>query len=302
METPCWQLLRKSGKEMEIFSTNLLLKLTTKRFTAFTNFKVSDERQGTAKLTLLYRRMASQLLRIVLVLVAVLVVASATTRVTCIGDSITSGGGCGVESYTGALQVLLGSDYAVTNAGCSAMTMLKKGECNGGGYCSYWSTNEWQAALNSKPDIVTIMLGTNDAKTFNWEGVQQSYGDYFALDYVDMINKMKNLGDPEIYVLIPPPLYEPYPYEMNKTIINQIYPNLIRDIASVTGVQVIDVFSAFVGWDVDSTEKTCDGCHPTDDGAFLIADTIAATLKEKSKHAWSSSRGSKRIGTLRKHN
>lgn len=222
---------------------------------------------------------------IILVLLAfVAVVVSGVTRVTCIGDSITSGGGCGVDSYTGVLQVLLGDDYEVTNAGCSSMTMLKQGQCNGGGGCSYWRTNEWQLALNSKPDIVTIMLGTNDAKAFNWEGVQQNVGDYFALDYVDMINQLKNANnvDPEIYVLVPPPLYEPYPFEMNRTVINSIYPSLMRNVAEVTGAKVIDIFSAFVAWDVDSSAKTCDGCHPTEDGAYLIADTIAAALKSNS--------------------
>jgi acyl-CoA thioesterase-1 len=211
--------------------------------------------------------------------------AGTQVRVTCIGDSITSGGGCGIPSYVETLEALLGEDYSVTNAGCSGMTQLKTGQCNGGGDCSYWKTNEWQLALNSKPDIVVIMLGTNDAKAFNWEGVQQNTGDYFALDYVDMINKVKatNTKEPEIYAMIPPPLYEPFPFEMNSTVINQVYPNLIRNIATVTGVKVIDIYSAFVGWDVDSSEKTCDGCHPSADGAYLIADTVAAAIQESSK-------------------
>jgi lysophospholipase L1-like esterase len=35
----------------------------------------------------------------------------------------------------------------------------------------------WQRALKTQPDIITIMLGTNGAESFNWEGVQQDTGD-----------------------------------------------------------------------------------------------------------------------------
>jgi alpha-L-fucosidase 2 len=197
-------------------------------------------------------------------------------RVTCIGDSITQGGFCAPGSYVDILGSILGSNYEVLNAGVSSMTMLKKGVCNGDEFapCSYWNTNAWQSALNSEPDIVTIMLGTNDAKFFNWEGIQQNTGDYFALDYVDMIQKLNKLKKvPKIYVLVPPPIYSPFPYEMNSTIINTIYSTLIRDIASVMNVEVIDIFTALSGKDM-----TCDGCHPIDEGNVIIAETIAAAI------------------------
>ena len=206
---------------------------------------------------------------------------SRAIRVTCIGDSITEGGGqCNNGSYTTYLQTILGSGYVVTNAGVSAMTQLKKGQCNGGGDCSYWHTDAWQMALSSSPDIVTIMLGTNDAKAFNWESVQQSEGDYFTLDYVDMIQQLKKTSkrQPKIYLMIPPPLYQPYPFEMNATIINSIFPTLIPDLASVTKSEVIDIYTAIKSWDASEAEKSCDGCHPTDEGQVIIAKTIAAAI------------------------
>ena len=93
-------------------------------------------------------------------------------RLTCIGDSITEGGGCHAYSYVDLLGEMLGSGFKVWNAGKSAQTQLKKGLCNGSGTCSYWDTDAWQSALDTKADIVTIMLGTNDAKVFNWEGIR----------------------------------------------------------------------------------------------------------------------------------
>jgi lysophospholipase L1-like esterase len=61
--------------------------------------------------------------------------------------------------------------------------MLKKGLCfSSGGDCAYWDTPTWPAALESQPNVVTIMLGTNDAKSFNWFGVQEKGFPHFFLD------------------------------------------------------------------------------------------------------------------------
>lgn len=207
---------------------------------------------------------------------------SGNIRVTCIGDSITEGGSCGAVSYTYALQDILGDGYTVTNCGVSGMTMLKKGLCgdpvygNQAGACSWWNTWAYPAALESEPDIVTIMLGTNDAKYYNWEGAQQNWGDYYTLDYVNLIHQLRALKThPKIYVLVPPPIYSPYPYDMNATIINQIYPSLQRDLASVVGAEIIDVYSALLDTGVDNT---CDGCHPNEAGNNIIAQTIADSI------------------------
>lgn len=215
-------------------------------------------------------------------LVVVCVIASlcnvSAVRVTCIGDSITEGGACGSSGYVPVLAGLLGSDYNVTNAGASGMTQLKHGQC--GDYpstCSYWYTDAWQRALSSEPDIVTIMLGTNDAKFYNWEGIQQNTGDYYTLDYVDMIQRVRNLpSKPEVFVMIPPPLFKDKVFDMNQTIINTVFPTLVRDLASVMSTNVIDIYSAVLGEATDSTgsDLSCDGCHPTAKGNQIIADTM----------------------------
>jgi lysophospholipase L1-like esterase len=227
--------------------------------------------------------MSALLFFIALVLTALLVT-SETIRVTNIGDSITEGGGCAPDSYVDILRNILGSGYEVTNAGKSSMTMLKKGLCNDLTPCSYWDTDAWQTALNSKPDIVTIMLGTNDAKYFNWEGIQQNLGDYYGLDYADMALKLRGLRPiPDVYVLVPPPLYDPYPFDMNATIINQIFPVLVRDVGAVVHAGVIDIYSAILGSNMTTAELTCDGCHPTDAANQIIAQTIADVIVSSKK-------------------
>ena len=52
---------------------------------------------------------------------------------------------------------------------------------------------------------------------------------------------------PKIYLAVPPPLYPPFPYNMNATVINVIFPQLIRKLALETvGVEssVVDVHTA----------------------------------------------------------
>lgn len=209
-------------------------------------------------------------------------------RVTCIGDSITEGYGCVNSTYTINLQNILGDNYNVTNAGASGQTMLKEGFCyndNLVDFCSYWDTEAAKLAFSSKADIYTIMLGTNDAKFFNWQGVQENNGDFYVLDYVDMIMKLKKLNPmPKVYVLIPPPIWDGYNVDtvfyMNATIVNNILPKVIRNLANViTDIDgVIDIQTAILSANLPSDILTCDGCHPYEITNQIIAQTIADTI------------------------
>ena len=64
-----------------------------------------------------------------------------------------------------------------------------------------------------------------------------------------MIAALKALPThPKIYIITPPPLYPPYPYEMNVTVINQEFGVLLPAIAAQTGITgTIDVFNALGG-------------------------------------------------------
>jgi alpha-L-fucosidase 2 len=48
-----------------------------------------------------------------------------------------------------------------------------------------------------------MMLGTNDSKIYQWNRRQ------YHNDYVEMVKNMKNLpSKPEVYLMVPPPLYQ----------------------------------------------------------------------------------------------
>ena len=63
------------------------------------------------------------------------------------------------ESYPTRLFEMINKTqkYEVLNYGKESKCALKNKSC------SYWDTPEYAIAMASKPDIVTIMLGTNDA-------------------------------------------------------------------------------------------------------------------------------------------
>ncbi len=223
-------------------------------------------------------------------------------KVACVGDSITEWG-CVTDiddTYVSQLSSLLGSNYEVTNYGHGAQTMFKGGMCcrNDKTWpCSYWNTSEFVAAITSSPDIVTIMLGTNDAKRCNWygppDGSPKGVGHEYILDYMEMLKLFWSLPSVQkIFLAIPPPLVhppehpdQPIPYDMDGHVVNDELTLLVPSIAKQFGskvnttVGVIDVWSALGGQKgYQNLAMTCDGCHPRKDACTIIARTFASAI------------------------
>ena len=84
----------------------------------------------------------------------------------------------------------------------------------------YWRTGPLKQA--SKPAIVLLMLGTNDAKFGNWKGANIAQ---FPIDYKSMIDEFVQLpSKPMVLLMVPPPLYQDDRYGMNQTVINTLFP------------------------------------------------------------------------------
>lgn len=58
---------------------------------------------------------------------------------------------------------MLGDKYLVKNYGLSGRTMTTSG-------FGYMKEKAWKRVLDFKPNIVTIMLGTNDSQERYWHG------------------------------------------------------------------------------------------------------------------------------------
>jgi lysophospholipase L1-like esterase len=114
----------------------------------------------------------------------------------CVGDSITQGVGAERgQSWPAQAQKILGKKWRVQNFGLSGTTLMNSGNK------PYQKSQQFKDALSSNPDVVVIMLGTNDTKPANW---RHSANDYEA-DYRDLISDFQKLASkPRIYLCLPP--------------------------------------------------------------------------------------------------
>jgi lysophospholipase L1-like esterase len=188
--------------------------------------------------------------------------ALAVTNVACVGDSITQN-----SNWSDRLGMKLGASYKATNYGLSGTTLLKNGDH------PYWTSQQFKDSHSSNPDVVVIMLGTNDSKPFNWNAHKGEFvGDYEAL--VDSYAALPS--HPKIYLNLCPPAGA-NGFQISGTVIeNEVNP-AIKQVAAAKGLPTIDVFTAFGGHNFDAT-LLADGVHPTGTGAQRIADTVYAAL------------------------
>lgn len=183
-------------------------------------------------------------------------------RVACVGDSITAGSGTvspATDAYPAQLQRLLGDGYRVGNFGVSGATLLNSGDK------PYRSLSQFRAALEFLPEVVVILLGTNDTKEGNWRDSGR-----FVADYVELVRAFKALpSSPRIVVCAPPIVAADGRFGINEAGVKAECP-LIAMVAQREQVDVIDLHAAFAGRDA----LLPDFVHPNNEGAQLIGRTI----------------------------
>jgi lysophospholipase L1-like esterase len=187
-------------------------------------------------------------------------------KVACIGDSITEGVGVdnpAVNAYPVLLGRLLGTNYETRNFGVSGRTLLRKGDF------PYWKEAAFKNATNFGPDIVTIKLGTNDSKPYNWR-----YKEQFATDLRDLIDVFAALpSHPRVVVCLPVPAYS-VQFDINPDVIkNEIIP-ILKDVAKEKGAMTVDLYTALRG----RPDIFPDNIHPSAAGAAIIAKTLHGAL------------------------
>lgn len=190
----------------------------------------------------------------------------AQIRVACVGDSITAGYNLsGAQTYPSQLQAILGGGYSVGNYGLSGATALKRSDY------TYWNSWAYRASLQSNPNIVVIMFGANDSKAWNWDAAR------FDADYRALIAKYQGLRSrPRVYICLIPPVYLPNAFgnTFDPVFIQNTVIPALQNIAAQTGVTLIDNNSPLL----NHPEYFADGVHPTQQGAGIIASTVAQTI------------------------
>lgn len=192
---------------------------------------------------------------------------AAPIRVACIGDSITFGAGTRLvplESYPAQLQRMLDpARWRVRNFGVSGSTLMNTGDR------PYQQQRAFQEALAFQPDIVIIMLGTNDTKPQNWPHKAQ-----FTADYRDLVGKFKARAQPPRIFVCPPIIVAGEGnWGINEPAVQEQRP-LIEAVAREEQAGVIDMHATLIGHEALIPDRV----HPNTEGAHLLARTVYRAL------------------------
>jgi lysophospholipase L1-like esterase len=178
-------------------------------------------------------------------------------RVACVGDSLTRG-----TEYTLFLWEQLGSGYILSDFGVGGTTASMNSEK------PYRNESAFLLAQSFQPDVVIIMLGTNDA------GLNVS-SESFTRDYTVLVETFKALQTtPVMFIVQPPPIVNSTALS-NAKLAGTIIP-AIQAIAEQTGATLVDAYTPML----NHMDNYTDGVHPDADGAKVIADAIYAGLAQ----------------------
>ncbi len=205
--------------------------------------------------------------------------APAALRVACVGDSITFGVNLPPnQTYPADLQKYLGPNAVVKTFAFPGLSLLSLPTGNPPYHPAYVGTPYYKQALQFNPNIVIIMLGTNDGSfTFgpgqSWTGV---YGQRFIAQYKALIQSFRRLpAHPKVYIATCPTVFGVNQYAINPAIVNNtVVPTLVK-IAKAEHAPIINVHRATAPYAADFGDKV----HPNPHGASVIAQAVDASLK-----------------------
>ena len=194
-------------------------------------------------------------------------------RVACIGDSLTWGFALADpwrESYPAVLQAMLrekaGEGYEVRNFGCNGASVRADA------YAGYVDTSAFRSSLVWEPDIVLLMLGSNDASPYDWDP------DAFRRDYEHIVALYQGLPSAPRIILIAPPRIHRVMGEtfmgLSPEILEEGIRPAIRSIAAAAGFELIDLVDLF-----PDARYCFDGVHPHASGARMMAAAIINSVK-----------------------
>lgn len=179
-------------------------------------------------------------------------------RVACVGDSITE-----ITGYPSDLQSMLGDNYTVGNFGSTGSTVLLNS------WKPYMDQPQFENAEAFEPNIVVVMLGTND----DLKELEQ-YNESFEEDYVTLISSFQQLpSNPQILIANSPPIFSNSSDLSPSYLADTIIPHT-NDVANKMSLPLIDVYDSFG----NHTDYFQDGVHPNSQGAALIASDVCVSI------------------------
>ena len=191
-------------------------------------------------------------------------------KVACVGDSITYGMAVMnwfENTYPKQLQDLLGEDYHVQNYGFSGKTAQENNKE------SYRATKLYEKSKAYNPDIVILMMGSNDSKPYNFEGKEafkQAERELIEI-YLGLESKPRLiLATVNAGFFVHGATEGDYMYDINGENI-LLVNEAITELAEEYNLELVDTYALTK----DHPEYyKIDGIHPNKDGAKVMAEAF----------------------------
>lgn len=195
-------------------------------------------------------------------------------HIACVGDSITYG--CTLpmfflRRYPAVLQQLLGQDVQVASFALNDRTLQDFGNK------PFRKERAFQQSKKFLPEVVIILLGTNDSKDNNWLSAEA-----FREQYTTLIAEYRRLSSkPRILVCTPPCAFQPvcrFFFITNDANLERI-PKVAEEVKTVAESEAVELVDLFARTADHRNLFGADGLHPSVEGAREIAKVIYRKLE-----------------------
>ena len=194
-------------------------------------------------------------------------------HIVCIGDSITYGAGVRgkrQETWEYFLEKMLKEEYQVLNYGISGRTLQKEGDY------PYTDEKFYTISKELPADICLIMLGTNDAKPYNFDaGRYEKELDTFICSY-DKAKQVILMTPPSVFI---DPKIGKVGFDIEMANIDGPIYETVKKTAERKGLKLIDLHE----YTCEKEDWFVDGVHPNRMGNYKIAEYIYRTLTNQNE-------------------
>jgi len=217
--------------------------------------------------------------------------AAEPSRVVLIGDSITAGkvSGEAGPGYADVLAVQLGAAYVVSNQGCGGSRLSDWRPDSPAAICGNGVFELWEERVtpNLPAELVTVMLGTNDATGFlPLRPSQPVPVEEYAAALSKIVNALRDAGARRVLLMTPPPRCE----TASKATLDRLKGYRREVLATcATTPEVVCGPDAYALLDPAEHFEACDA-HPNATGHATLGKQLAHQVKKlpvRQSSSWS---------------
>jgi lysophospholipase L1-like esterase len=127
--------------------------------------------------------------------------------------------------------------------------------------------------MDSNPDIVIIMLGSNDTKTLNWTDTRKTQ---FRTSYLELVRGFMNLPSaPQVYLATPVPVIWTSLRGIRESVLAEEIRPIIREVATELELPLIENEGLLPG---GQGYYLVDRLHPSSKGYDLLSTHIMNSI------------------------